>query len=98
MINRDFLGHVSPSKSILVEAGQLKLFCKAIGETRAVYLDEAAARAAGYRSILAPPAHRASMSDRTTSVDVVLRPCRYSRRRKPHYPGTMTTITVRRQG
>jgi hypothetical protein len=55
VINRDYLGHVSEPTSTCVEIGQLKLFNKAIGEVDAVYQDEAAARAAGYRSILAPP-------------------------------------------
>ena len=55
MLNRDYLGYQYEPTSVLVEVGQLKLFNKALGETRAVYLDETAARAAGYRSILAPP-------------------------------------------
>src|SRR5690606_30296819 len=38
-----------------VEAGQLRFFARTIGETDPVYFDEAAARAAGYRSIIAPP-------------------------------------------
>ncbi len=55
MLNRDYLGYVAPPTSVLVEAGQLRLFCKAIGETRDIYLDEDAAKAAGHRSIPAPP-------------------------------------------
>jgi acyl dehydratase len=38
-----------------VEAGQLRFFSRTVGETDPVYFDEAAARAAGYRSIIAPP-------------------------------------------
>ena len=38
-----------------VEAGQLKFFAKATGETNPVYTDEAAAKAAGYRALPAPP-------------------------------------------
>ena len=55
MLNRDFIGDVSPPTSIVVEASQLRLFNKSIGESRRVYLDESAAKSAGYRSILAPP-------------------------------------------
>ena len=55
MMNRELLGHVSPATTVQVEAGQLRLFNKSIGETRPEYNDEAAARAAGHRSILAPP-------------------------------------------
>jgi len=38
-----------------VERSQLRLFAKAIGETRTLYTDTAAARAAGYRDVPAPP-------------------------------------------
>ena len=38
-----------------VERRQIALFCKAIGETRAIYLDREAAQAAGYRDVIAPP-------------------------------------------
>ena len=55
MIDRDFIGWRSEPASVEVEKGQLKLFAKATGETNPVYFDEAAARAAGHRSLLAPP-------------------------------------------
>jgi hypothetical protein len=38
-----------------MERGQLRLFAKAIGETNPVYTDVAAARAAGYPDLPAPP-------------------------------------------
>lgn len=38
-----------------VERSQLRLFATAIGETRPLYTDPAAARAAGYRDVPAPP-------------------------------------------
>lgn len=38
-----------------VERSQLRLFAKAIDERRPVYTDTAAARAAGYRDLPAPP-------------------------------------------
>lgn len=38
-----------------VEKGRLRFFAKAIGETDPVYSDEAAAKAAGYRSLPVPP-------------------------------------------
>ncbi len=38
-----------------VEAGKIRLFCKAIGEDDPIYSDEAAAKAAGYRGVTAPP-------------------------------------------
>ena len=38
-----------------VEKGAIRRFAEAIGETNPIYFEEAAARAAGYRSIVAPP-------------------------------------------
>lgn len=38
-----------------VEKGAIRRFAEAIGETNPIYFEEAAARAAGYRSVVAPP-------------------------------------------
>ena len=54
MIDRAHIGKTWGPWISEVEKGRLRLFAKAVGETRPVYHDEAAARAAGYRSILAP--------------------------------------------
>lgn len=54
MIDRANLGRTWPSWTVEVERGRLRLLAKALGETRPVYLDDTAARQAGYRSILAP--------------------------------------------
>ncbi len=40
---------------VTAEPGQMRLFAKATGQTDPVFLDERAAQAAGYRSIVAPP-------------------------------------------
>ena len=55
MIDRSQVGREWPPWEVEIERGRLRLFAKAIGETRPIYLDEAKARAAGYRSIVAPP-------------------------------------------
>ena len=55
MLNKSFIGHEFPPFSADVEAGRLKFFAKSIGETNPIYTDEAAAKAAGYRSLPAPP-------------------------------------------
>lgn len=55
MIDRAHIGHTWPVFEVVIEQGRLRLLAKAIGETRAIYLDDTAARAAGYRSIVAPP-------------------------------------------
>ncbi len=55
MVDRAAIGHTFPSHSADVEAGRLRLFAKAIGETRPEYVDDDAARAAGHPALLAPP-------------------------------------------
>ncbi len=55
MVDCSHIGRVLPPHSADVEAGRLRLFAKAIGETRPEYVDEAAARAAGHPALPAPP-------------------------------------------
>ncbi len=55
MIDKKWIGHRFPSVQWEVEKGRLRFFAKAMGETRPEYIDEAAAKAAGYPSLLAPP-------------------------------------------
>lgn len=55
MIDRKHIGKTFPLHTAEVEKSALRLFVKVIGETDPVYTDESAARAAGYRSLLAPP-------------------------------------------
>lgn len=55
MIDRKYIGHALPTVTWEAEKGRLRFFAKAIGEADPIYLDEAAAKAAGYRSLLAPP-------------------------------------------
>lgn len=55
MIDRNIIGMAFPPFAITAEAGQLRFFAKAIGETDPVYTDAAAARDAGYPDLPAPP-------------------------------------------
>src|SRR3546814_16197281 len=58
MIDRErHIGIVSEPRVVDVEAGFLKFFAKATGETDPVYFDDAAARAAGPPSIPVPPTY-----------------------------------------
>jgi acyl dehydratase len=55
MIDRRYIGH-SLGRSVLpIDRMRLQFFAKAIGETDPVYIDPAAARAAGYADLPAPP-------------------------------------------
>jgi acyl dehydratase len=51
----ELLGKASPPRRAVAEAGQIRLFCKAIGETNPIFLSDEAATAAGYRGQVAPP-------------------------------------------
>ena len=55
MIDKQFIGHVMPRFSALVEAGRLRFFAKATGQTDPIYSDEAAAHAAGHPGLPVPP-------------------------------------------
>jgi acyl dehydratase len=55
MVDASHIGRVIEPHTVAVEAGRLRLFAKATGETRAEYLDEEAARAAGHPGLPAPP-------------------------------------------
>lgn len=55
MIDTRHIGLKLPSFQATAEAGQLRFFAKAIGETNPVYSDEAAAREAGHPGLPLPP-------------------------------------------
>ena len=55
VLTSTMIGHQTPEFDVEVEKGRLRLFAKAIGQRDPVYSDEAAARAAGYRSLPVPP-------------------------------------------
>lgn len=55
MADKSLIGRQMSQGSVDVEKGRLRFFAKAIGETDAVYTDEAAARDAGYPSLPVPP-------------------------------------------
>ncbi|MCC7131813.1 MAG: MaoC family dehydratase N-terminal domain-containing protein [Gemmatimonadales bacterium] len=54
MIDRAQIGRTWAPWEVEIEKGRLRLLAKAMGETRPIYTDDAAARAAGYRGIVAP--------------------------------------------
>jgi acyl dehydratase len=55
MIDRKWIGHELPASTLAIERSRLQFFAKATGEIRPEYLEVAAAKAAGYRDIPAPP-------------------------------------------
>ena len=55
MIEKKWIGHQLPPSELLIERGRLQFFARSIGETDPIYTDLAAARAAGYPDLPAPP-------------------------------------------
>lgn len=55
MIDKKWIGHELPASVLPIERSRLQFFAKAIGETNPVYTELAAARAAGYADLPAPP-------------------------------------------
>ena len=55
MIDKKFIGYKLKPSVLLLDRTRLQFFAKAIGEQDPVYLDPAAAQAAGYPDLPAPP-------------------------------------------
>lgn len=55
MIDKKFIGHQLKPSVLMVDRTRLQFFAKAIGEQDPVYTDPAAAQAAGYPDVPAPP-------------------------------------------
>jgi len=55
MIDKSRIGTKMPSHSTIVEANRLRFFAKATGQTDPIYIDESAAKSAGYRGLPMPP-------------------------------------------
>ncbi len=55
MLDRSLIGRESEPVVHEVEKGAVRRFAEAIGDPNPIYVDEAAARAAGYTSLVAPP-------------------------------------------
>lgn len=55
MLDKTRIGHEFPAFQVSLEKGRLRLFAKAIGETRSLYINEASAKSVGYPSLPMPP-------------------------------------------
>ena len=55
MIDRNWIGRSLGDAVLPIEAGRMRFFAKAIGETNSAYFNEVAAREAGYASLPCPP-------------------------------------------
>jgi acyl dehydratase len=55
MLDRSLIGRESEPAVIEVEKNAIRRFAEALGDPNPIHVDEAAARAAGYASLVAPP-------------------------------------------
>jgi acyl dehydratase len=55
MLDRSLIGRESEPVLHEVEKGAIRRFAEALGDPNPIYVDEVAARAAGYPSLVAPP-------------------------------------------
>ncbi len=62
MLDKTLIGRESEPTVVEVEKGAIRRLVDAIGDANAVHSDEAAARAAGHASLLAPPTFPAVLS------------------------------------
>src|SRR5215203_1846170 len=62
-LDKKLIGHKFNAFTTTVEAGKIRLFCKAIGEEDPIYVDEEAAKKAGYRAIPAPPTYLTAVTN-----------------------------------
>lgn len=61
MVDRSAIGLTMEPFTVTAEAGRLRFFARAIGETDPVFVDETAARAAGHPGLPLPPTFLFSM-------------------------------------
>ena len=72
MIDRKWIGHELPVVQTTISRERLRFFAKAIGETNPLYTDIAAARAAGYEDLPAPPTFLMSAELDAGTVEALL--------------------------
>lgn len=73
MLDRSIIGREFPTVSVTVERDAVRRFARAIGETNAIFFDEAAARTDGYRSVPIPPTYVFCLKHAASSPEDVLR-------------------------
>ena len=72
MIDRKWIGYEAPASELALDRTRLRFFAKAIGETDPVYTDPAAARAAGYADLPAPPTFLFAAELDSGAIDTLL--------------------------
>ena len=93
-----FVGRQSAPLTVDVEAGHIRRFCEAVGDSNPIYVDEAAARAAGHARIPAPPTFAVALrpNDSRAGIDIDWRKLLHGEQEftfaRPVYAGDRLTI------
>jgi len=62
MLDRRVIGKNYPAALNEIEKGAIRRFAEAIGDSNPIYLNEEAAKAAGYKDLVAPPSFSATLT------------------------------------
>lgn len=62
MLDRSLIGRKSEPILHEVERGEIRRFAEAVGDPNPIYVDDAAARAAGFAALAAPPTYAAVLA------------------------------------
>ncbi|MDB4968722.1 MAG: MaoC-like dehydratase [Myxococcales bacterium] len=96
-----YVGQQSEPLTVDVERGHIRRFCEAIGDTNPIYVDEAAARAAGHARIPAPPTFAVALrpKDSRAGIDLDWRKLLHGEQElsfaRPIYAGDRLTLVQR---
>lgn len=71
MLDRRIIGKNFPSLLNEIEKGAIRRFAEAFGDNNPIYRDEAAAQAAGYRNVVAPPTFPATLGTNVDFIEVL---------------------------
>jgi len=96
-----YVGRQSEPIVLEVERGHIRRFAEAVGDTNPIYVDEAAARAAGHPRIPAPPTFATALrpNDPREGVDIDFRKLLHGEQEfayeRPLYVGDRITVVGR---
>ena len=101
VIDRRHIGRESEPVVLDVERGHIRRFVEAIGDANPIYFDEAAARAAGYPTIPAPPTFATALrpADAREGMGIDMRKLLHGEQvyefRRPIHAGDRIRVTAR---
>lgn len=99
-----FVGREAAPLTVEVERGHIRRFAEAIGDANPIYVDEAAARAAGHPRIPAPPTFAIALraNDPRVGIDIDWRKLLHGEQElvfdRALYAGDVLTLTARIAG